>query len=1241
MLMKKRQFLVLVLSTCISLFCFIPAMGSNAIFISDLDWTSVQVGYGSAQKDKGQEGLPLRLRNAGGATTTFEKGLCLHAASKVVYDIEGLNVEKFQSYIGINYSKTKGSCKFIVRADSQKIYESVLLKESSVALYVNLDIPASTKKLTLETTDGGDGIDSDHSIWADAKVILGEDAKIPIQEVNFQIQKEILNIGQESETELSVLLLNNELLDLGSSEVSVTYTSSDPTVVEINDNGTIKGITLGSVMVSCSVEYNGEIRTESAGCIVGDANNTTSWMVKSPNDQLQVGFVLNENGTLNYMSYLNDKKVVSFSSLGLISSIGDFTKGLIYENLSENQIKDNYELTGAKTSYVESEANEITLTFSKGDATFKVIARVYNDGFAFRYGIEKKDGTSVALKISSEQTSLQLPGGTISQAMSYISHHEAVAYEKKFADLNEEYIMPFLYETPDNIWALVSEAALSPEYCGAQIKGNKNGRLDIIFSSEQTTDVSTKTAFVSPWRFVVVGTPKTIVENTMPENLSPPMDETLFPDGADWVKPGVSAWTWLNRESTSDFDTYKKYIDMAASMGWEYLLLDEGWQPKSSQAGYTYYGYYDWTTELIEYANEKGVGLLVWANNGDLNTDQKREKAFAEWEKMGFKGVKPDFFNSQSQSQMKFYDALMKGTAKYNLLLNPHGANKTTGERRTYPNTLTREGVFGAEQDLFKPAEMSARWNCMLPFTRNAVGPADFTPMLSYRVSGSKRNYTVSHMAAMAIVYESGIQCLADRTEVYLNSPARSLLADIPASWDETILIDGIPGEYVNIARRNGEDWYVGIMCNEKRDAQFNLDFLGEGTYTAFIYKDGNTVDAIVSEMQQVTNASTLNISLAKTGGASVKFTKTPSLEPEKIEFDSSELSLFVKDKYVFSTKITPVDAYYNKMTWTSSEETVASIKDGVLDAKKVGTTTVKVTTGSSNQIETTCLVEVKKEENGLNSSWEIIRENSANWKLDTNTSLTITTASGELYPGTTSAQNIFLTDAKDNDFSFSCKLDFNPAQDYLSAGLIVYAGDDKLFGTYRRYHSGYGGNILAVVSQNGGSFSENQISDPQKNSSIYLKVIKSGTSFSGFYSTDNENWVQIKSAVVNSSLSNGESLKIGLYAVSGNGKTGKVPATFTNFAYSSDNSNFSVIPFSDVTGMKEVIPQGNISIFIEGKEVQIDNPENQEVSIYAVTGQKVKTSLTSFSCQLNSGVYIVSVTSVDGKVESRKILVK
>ena len=476
--------------------------------------------------------------------------------------------------------------------------------------------------------------------------------------------------------------------------------------------------------------------------IVGEGEGEM-WNISSPDESLQALFLLDEEGEGHYFVLEDDKVVVDDSQLGIVTDAGDFTEGLTFKDQSEvTAVTDEYDLMGAKVSRAKEEGREMTLSFTKDGAEFDVTVRMYDDGMAFRYGVESEDGGELA--VSSEATTLAVPAGSTAYAMDYINHNEEIEREHQAEELSGDYCMPLLYNV-DDTWCLVSEADLGPEYCGTYLKGDGTGSLNFHLSKEQSGDVETELPFVSPWRFVVIGTAEEINLNTMAETLSPDRAEGDW----SWVEPGVTAWTWLNRESTSDYETYKKYVDFAVEMGWQYLLLDEGWQPKGSTQGhseYAYYGYFDWTEDLIDYANEKGIRLLVWANHNDLKDPAEREKRFAQWEEWGIAGVKPDFFNSSSQEYMQLYQDLIEETAEHHLLLNLHGLPKPAGERRTYPHLLTREGVFGHEQELFRPSDMSAFHNCMLPFMRNAVGPADYTPMFSYRNSNGQVRFSLAQM---------------------------------------------------------------------------------------------------------------------------------------------------------------------------------------------------------------------------------------------------------------------------------------------------------------------------------------------------------------------------------------------------------------------------------------------------------------------------------------------------------------
>lgn len=1136
------------------------AVGKETVedFLSDWNWTYAEVGWSNPKKDQGLNNLPLKLRTKDGGTKVYEKGVFAHADSTLTYDIEGKGVLKFQSDIGINYSMEKGSSEFIVSVDDEVLFKSDVIREKDPLQSIDIEIPADAKTLKLETTTGGDGSIDDHSIWANAKVISDASMQEDLYQIRLSSTKDLLTVNEQAEIDTEGILVNGNNIKLTNESASIKFSSADNKIAEINDRGIVTAKKSGTVEITAEVVYEGITKTSTLPIYIEDGDTDSSWIVKSPDESVKTIFIL-KDGQVKFTSFKDGKVVIRESPTGLVTGLGDFTKGLTFKSKTDQYIDDSYELIGAKQSFVETEANEMTLNFEKNNITFQIIARSYNDGFAFRYGVMSEDGE--LLTISSEETGFKLPEYSVSQAMSYDSTHQQVAYEKQNHDLiNESYIMPLLFQTPNGTWGLISEAALSTEYSGAMLKGDSkgNGLLNVLFSPEQKEDISTKSPFVSPWRFVVMGSTADIVENTMAENLSPPsaIEDT------SWINPGVSAWTWLNRESTSDFDTYKRYVDLAADMGWEYVLLDEGWQPRASSGSeFAYEGYYDWIYTLIDYANEKDVGLLVWANYIDLDTPEKQE-IIEEWEEMGFKGIKPDFFNSQSQDTMILYDQLMRKTAEHHMLLNPHGSNKTTGQRRTWPNTLTSEGVFGGEMDLFTPELVSASHNAMLPFTRNAVGPADYTPMLSFRNKGDRTPFSLSHMAALTIIYESGIQVLADRDNIYRETPANYLLKNLPASWDESHLVDGYPGEYVNIARRSGDDWYVGIITDAQKDAKVSLDFLDDETYYAFIYKDGKTVHDIEVEMKEVTKNDTLTIPLLETGGASIKIMKELPSQAETITIDNDGVFLQENETTTLETTLSPNNVEMDQIAWTSSDEDVATVQGGKITALKSGTTTVTATTGINNDIKATVDVIVTIPTHSLADNWDVLRSDVDKYRINTLNSLTITTSVGEYASKSKTAKNVFLTEANSDNFTISTKLDFKPEINHQTAGLLIYLDEDNMFGVFKRSHSNfYDGKILATFGLDNNKFSEQAIQDPDPDQSIYLKLTKEGSKFTAYYSYDNEKWTQLGEVQTNNILGAAKEnqLKAGLYAVNGDYGSGEIDATFEDFSIEE-----TVIPFAD-----------------------------------------------------------------------------
>ncbi|HYW96136.1 MAG TPA: glycoside hydrolase family 97 catalytic domain-containing protein, partial [Bacteroidales bacterium] len=351
--------------------------------------------------------------------------------------------------------------------------------------------------------------------------------------------------------------------------------------------------------------------------------------------------------------------------------------------------------------------------------------------------------------------------------------------------------------------------------------------------------------WTSPWRFgIVADNPATVVQSNLVSDLSHPS----VISGESWIKPGRASWSWWSAGSTPrDFNRLKKYVDLSASFGWEYTLVDAGWDNMQNGT----------LEELATYANSKNVGLLVWYNSGGPNNvvtasprdrmfdPPVRKKEFAWLQKIGVKGVKVDFFQSDKQEIIKLYLGILKDAAEAHLLVNFHGCTMPRGWSRTYPNLLSMEAVRGGEAYRFDrnyPA-YAAVHNTIIPFTRNVMGPVDFTP-----VTFSDVNYphitTNAHELALSVVFQSGILHLADNYKVYPQQPEYVIdfLKNIPVSWDETRLLDGKPGEMVIIARRSADKWYIaGINGTDKTiTVKPDLSFAGNDNDISLI-SDGDT----------------------------------------------------------------------------------------------------------------------------------------------------------------------------------------------------------------------------------------------------------------------------------------------------------------------------------------------------------------------------------------------------------------
>ena len=352
----------------------------------------------------------------------------------------------------------------------------------------------------------------------------------------------------------------------------------------------------------------------------------------------------------------------------------------------------------------------------------------------------------------------------------------------------------------------------------------------------------------TPWRVVIIGSLKDVVQSTLVTDVSDPCQLT----DTSWIHPGVVSWIyWAYNHGSNDYDIIRKYVDMAATLHLPYVLIDAEWDEMKN--GKT-------IEDAINYAKSKGVKPLIWYNSSigwvdgapgpkfRLNKPEDREREFSWCEQIGVAGVKIDFFSGDNQKNMDYCIDLLESAARHHLLVNFHGATIPRGWQRTWPNLMTTEGVYGAEWYNNVPTftDKAACHNATLPFTRNVIGPMDYTPC-TFSDSQHPHITTNAHELALTVLFESGLQHLADKPESYLSQPdqVQQFLSALPSVWDETRLIDGYPGRFVILARRSGRRWYVAGINGLDIPQNFRVphDFL-KNKLKVTVFADNDTKDA-------------------------------------------------------------------------------------------------------------------------------------------------------------------------------------------------------------------------------------------------------------------------------------------------------------------------------------------------------------------------------------------------------------
>jgi len=552
-----------------------------------------------------------------------------------------------------------------------------------------------------------------------------------------------------------------------------------------------------------------------------------------------------------------------------------------------------------KEASVENNCNQLSLYFKDN---YFLVLRAYNSGFTYRFGTTFEGEITVV----SETGEYNFPENHMmwwGKESTFESHNQVYFDYKSLRNTNEGDLasLPLILDPANGPKIVITETDLI-DYPGMWLRGAEGNSFKrvsakypktIIQKTDRYLPITQREDFIAktagnrtfPWRiFVVAENDADLISNQLTYILA---SESVIED-ASWIKPGKVAWDWWNANNIYGVDfkaginteTYKYYIDFAAEFGIENILLDEGW-----------YELGDLTAvvpeidmeEIIAYGKQKNVGVILWCVWKTL--DNQLEESFRQFSEWGIKGIKVDFMNRDDQQMVNYYHKIARLAAENKLLVDFHGSYKPAGIRRMYPNVLTREGVNGGEQ--FKwSMRQTPEHDLIIPFGRMLAGPMDYTPGAMH--NAQKKDYkpifdtpmsmgTRCHQLAMFVCYESPLQMLCDAPSNYYKEPeCMEFLSAVPTVWDETKVLEAKVSDYLLVARRNGDNWYIGGMTDwDSRDMILDLSFLPEGNkYEMTIYSDGPNADRIAIDFKQekltVDNTFSSEIHFAKGGGLAI-----------------------------------------------------------------------------------------------------------------------------------------------------------------------------------------------------------------------------------------------------------------------------------------------------------------------------------------------------------------------------------
>lgn len=628
----------------------------------------------------------------------------------------------------------------------------------------------------------------------------------------------------------------------------------------------------------------------------------------SPDGAVAVRIDQDSAERLTYAVRYGDVAVLSPSILGLDldGQRKPLVGGLTVTGTAKRTSDSTYRLVAGKVSTARDHFNEVTVSLAEKDAPGRkldVIIRAYDDGVALRYRLPQQAGlTDMVLR--QERTRFSFAGNFNCWGLNL--GHFRTSHEGEFDPIpagrirpSHLYDAPLVCQTAANGPAFAIAEADLKDYAGLYLTRPGDGSLgveSVLSSRPDEPKITVRRPIpadgaLSPWRIIMLARhPGALNESNLMTTLNP---DPAFKD-TSWIKPGKASWDWWNgwrapgaqNEVQANDATVTAFIDQAAAQGLEYMLVDDGWYLNSGGEGSVRPGADLMKVTpglnlpaMIEHGRNKGVGLWLWMHWEML--EPRMEPVLAHYAKMGIKGIKVDFMDRDDQWMVDFYHRLLTVAAKNKLMVDLHGAYHPTGLIRTYPHYLTQEGVLGAEYNKWS-SRITPTHNVMLAYTRLLLGPMDYTPggfrhatpsTFDPRFKLPMVQTTRAHGLALYVVYDSPFACVSDSPDAYQGQEGLDFIRTVPTVWDEVRFVAGEVGQYIALARRKGDVWYVGIINNEQgRTVDLPLSFLGKGSYRAEIIQDGPAAAAIARSTRTVKAGDALSLIVAGAGGAVMVF---------------------------------------------------------------------------------------------------------------------------------------------------------------------------------------------------------------------------------------------------------------------------------------------------------------------------------------------------------------------------------